>query len=86
MDCECDSTVPPSGCFTELHDGGRSFINRFDRMKHKERNLRQIRMTVGVVCVTATQSEMYLQRSLSTIFPPHIVDSMAFTEKTVSFP
>lgn len=29
---------------------------------------------------------MYLQRSLSRIFPPHIVDSMAFTEKTVSFP
>lgn len=31
-------------------------------------------------------SEMYSQRSLSTIFPPHIVASMAFIEKTVSFP
>lgn len=29
---------------------------------------------------------MYSQRSLSTIFPPHIVASMAFIEKTVSFP
>ncbi len=29
---------------------------------------------------------MHLQRSLSTIFPPHIVASMAFIEKTVNLP
>lgn len=37
---ECDSRAQPGGCLEELHDGGCSRTNRFDRMKHKYQNLK----------------------------------------------